>query len=158
VANDGGTASDAYLNIAKYATIDEAGATVSGMTSIYKYTVNGDAAWLTLSCYGAMSANDNQNWYQSDALTRYGNTWTATDVFAGQTAYFGSSSAYSIYGSGSQSFYVTNCTQSKALSRVAARVRQHCECMSARSMPTAPSQQQPLPPTPRQALMALSPR
>jgi len=115
VANDGGTASDAFLNIAKYATIDEAGATVSGMTSIYKYTVNGDAAWLTLSCYGAMSANDNQNWYQSDALTRYGNTWTATDVFAGQTAYFGSSSAYSIYGSGSQSFYVTNCTQAKAL-------------------------------------------
>ena len=115
VANDGGTASDAYLNIAKYATIDEAGADVSGMTSIYKYTVNGDAAWLTLSCYGAMSANDNQKWYQSDALTRYGNTWSATDVFAGQTAYFGNSSAYSIYGSGSQSFYVTNCTQAKAL-------------------------------------------
>ena len=114
-ANDGGTASDAYLNIAKYATIDEAGATVSGMSTIYKYTEQGDAAWLTLSCYGAMAANDNQNWYQSDALTRYGNTWTATDVFAGQTAYFGSNSAYSIYGSGSQSFYVTNCVQAKAL-------------------------------------------
>jgi hypothetical protein len=47
-AYEGGNASDSYLNIAKYATIDEAGAAVSGMTSIYKYTMLNDAAWLTL--------------------------------------------------------------------------------------------------------------
>ena len=116
-ANDGGTASDAYLNIAKYATIDEAGATVSSMLSIYKYTEynNDNCAWLTVSTYGAKQVDANQNWLETGSLNQYNNTWSATDIFLGQNAYFGTSTAYSIYGSGSQTFYVTNCTQAKAL-------------------------------------------
>lgn len=114
--NDGGTASDKYLNIAKYATIDEAGATVSGMSSIYKYTEYSDeaCAWLTVSNYGAMQADDNQNWLETSSLTSYSNTWSATDIFLGNGSYF-SSGGYSIYGSGSQTFYVANCTQVKSM-------------------------------------------
>ena len=116
-ANDGGTASDPYLNIAKYATIDEAGNSVSGMSTIYNYTeYPSDAcAWLTVSTYGAMQADANQNWLTTSSLTQYNNSWSATDIFLGQTAYFGSNQAYSVYGSGNQVFYVTNCTQAKAL-------------------------------------------
>ncbi|MBP5687891.1 MAG: S8 family serine peptidase [Muribaculaceae bacterium] len=113
-ANDGGTAADPYLNIAKYATIDEAGATVSGMSTIYKYTEDGDAAWLTVCNYGAFRADDTQNWYETSDLSQYTNTWSATDVFQGDDAYFGSNNSYSIYGNGSQTFYVTNCVQAKA--------------------------------------------
>ena len=116
IARDGGTASDAYLNIAKYATIDEAGASVSGMSSIYKYAEQDGAGWLTVSNYGALQADNNQAWLETSGLSQYGNTWTATDVFQGHSAYFTSSTGgYSIYGSGSQSFYVTNCSQAKAL-------------------------------------------
>lgn len=114
---DGGTASDNYLNIAKYATIDDAGATVSGMQTIYKYTEYSadDCAWLTLSNYGAKQTDANQNWLTSSSLSQYNNSWSASDIFPGQDAYFGSSQAYSVYGSGNQTFYVTNCTQVKAL-------------------------------------------
>ena len=116
-AREGGTASDAYLNIAKYATIDEAGATVSGMSKIYGYTEypSDGYAWLTIDTYGAMKVDANQNWLETSSLTQYNNSWDATDIFLGQTAYFGSNQAYSIYGSGNQVFYVTNCTQAKAL-------------------------------------------
>ena len=115
-AAEGGNASDAYLNIAKYETIGEAGATVSGMSNIYKYTeYSTDAcAWLTVCNYGAMQADANQNWLETTGLKSYSNTWTASDIFLGDDAYFGSNTSYSIYSSGSQSFYVTNCTQAKA--------------------------------------------
>ena len=112
----GGTASDLYLDIAKCATIDEAGATVSGMSTIYKYIEYEDdnVGWLTLSSYGAMKVDANQNWLTTTSLSQYNNSWNANDVFQGQSSYFGSSQAYSIYGSGNQTFYVTNCTQVKA--------------------------------------------
>ncbi len=116
-AREGGTASDAYLNIAKYATIDEAGVTVSGMSSIYKYTEYPEnaCAWLTMSNYGALQVDASQNWYATTSLSQYNNTWSATDIFPGNAAYFtNANSGYSIYGSGNQSFYVTNCTQAKA--------------------------------------------
>ena len=116
IARDGGTAADPYLNIASYETIDEAGATVDGMTTIYKYTEYEDqeSAWLTVSNYGAQKADATQNWLTSSSLTQYSNSWNASDVFPGQSTYFGSSQAYSVYGSGNQQFYVTNCTQVKA--------------------------------------------
>ena len=116
-ASDKGMASDPYLDLAKYETIDEAGATVSGMSSIYQYTEYeaNDCAWLTLSCYGAMKADDTQNWYSTTSLSQYTNDWTATDIFPGDAAYFGNNNSYSIYGSGNQTFYVTGCTQVKAL-------------------------------------------
>ena len=112
----GGAASDNYLNIAKYATIDEAGATVSGMSTIYKYTEYEDngCAWLTVSNYGAMQADANQNWLTTSSLSRYTNTWSASDIFLGNASYFSNNSGYSIYGNGNQTFFVTNCTQVKA--------------------------------------------
>lgn len=117
ICRDGGTASDSYLNIAKYTTIEEAGATVSGMETIYKYTEydEDECAWLTLSNNGVMQADATQNWYSSTSLTRYSNSWDASDIFPGDDAYYGSNSAYSVYGSGNQTFYVTNCNQVKAL-------------------------------------------
>ena len=117
VARDGGSAIDPYLNIANYETIDEAGATVSGMSTIYKYTEyeEEECAWLTLSNYGATKADASQNWYETSSLTQYSNDWDDSDIFLGDQAYFGSNNSYSVYGSGNQSFYVSNCTQVKAL-------------------------------------------
>lgn len=119
----GGTASDAYLNPTKYATIDEAGATVEGMETIYKYTedANGTGYWLTLSCYGVMKADATQNWFTNDVTdadntATYMNPWTATDIFQGPAAYFGDNTAYTAkykQPTKYQTFYVTYCTQVK---------------------------------------------
>jgi len=116
-----GTATDPYLNITKYATIDEAGATVDGMESIYKYTQQGTGYWLTVSNYGVMKTDETQNWFtntntDSDTGSEYTNAWTATDVFQGPSAYFGESAAYSAkykMPTKTQTFYVTFCTQVK---------------------------------------------
>ena len=117
IARDGGAATDPFLNIAYYETIDEAGANVSGMNTIYKFTEYEDqeCAWLTVSNYGAMMADETQNWISTSSLTRYTNSWNANDIFPGDAAYFGNGQGYSIYGSNDQSFYVTNCSQVKAL-------------------------------------------
>jgi hypothetical protein len=116
-----GTASDPYLNITKYATIDEAGATVDGMESIYKYTQEGGGYWLTLSNYGVMQTDETQNWFESttdlvDTGSQYTNAWTATDIFQGPSAYFGDNAAYTVkykQPTKTQTFYVTFCTQVK---------------------------------------------
>ena len=116
-----GTASDAYLNPIKYATIDQAGATVDGMETIYKYNeVNGNY-WLTLSCYGVMQTDATQNWFtneitDADNTSNYTGPWTATDIFQGPAAYFGSNTAYSAkykQPTKKQTYYVTYCTQVK---------------------------------------------
>ncbi|MBR5656845.1 MAG: S8 family serine peptidase [Prevotella sp.] len=106
-ASDGGTASDPYLNIAKYATIDDAGwskatsGTPTGVTNLYKYTEYPDAevAWLTLSVYGAWvgvySNNHPQKWIESSlgtsnayASTSWTYSATATDPYQGWNSYF----------------------------------------------------------------------
>lgn len=114
--SNGGTASDTYLNIAKYATIDEAGATVSGMSSIYKYTEYADdaCAWLTVSNYGAQQADANQNWFSIEKTKNTSTSWNANDVFLGDDSYFGSNTSYAAgWVEAYQHFYVTNCTQIK---------------------------------------------
>ena len=116
-----GTASDAYLNVTNYASIDQAGATVDGMETIYKYTQNGGEYWLTVSNYGVMQTDATQNWFENtvtdaDNGTQYTNAWTATDVFQGPSAYFGNNAAYSAkykQPTKTQAFYVTYCTQVK---------------------------------------------
>ena len=116
-ARDGGTASDPFLDLSQYETITEAGAAVTGMSAIYKYTEYEDqeCAWLTMSNYGAYKADTQQKWLETSSLSQYNNSWDATDIFLGDAAYFGSNQAYSIYGSGNQAFFVTNCIQAKAL-------------------------------------------
>ena len=94
-----GTASDPYLNVTNYTSIDQAGATVDGMQSIYKYTQQGGGYWLTLSNYGVMKTDATQNWFENtttdaDTGSQYTNAWTATDIFPGPSAYFGDNAAY----------------------------------------------------------------
>ena len=116
-ATDKGTAADPYLDIAKYETIDEAGATVSGMSTIYKYTEYDDdeCAWLTVSNYGALKSDATQNWFTIAGNEKTGTeSWGATDVFLGSSPYFGNSNAYyTDWNEDYQTFYVTNCSQVK---------------------------------------------
>lgn len=137
-ANDGGTASDAYLNIAKYATIDEAGWRTALVDHLYKYTEYEDnqVAWLTLPIYGGfvgaryatnsstIGSGQPQKWIEttlSNSNTYGGTTWTSnasvTNPFFGSSAYFTSATARAIgYDSRTNtsirnvSFYVTNTT------------------------------------------------
>ena len=102
---EGGSASDAYLNIARYASIDEAGWRTALVNSLYKYTVKEDdgVAWLTLPVYGAFVgaryADDSstvgsghpQTWIECSLGTNNtygGRTWSANDVLLGSGAYF----------------------------------------------------------------------
>ena len=140
-ANDGGTASDAYLNIAKYATIDEAGWRTALVDHLYKYTEYEDnqVAWLTLPIYGGfvgaryatnsstIGSGQPQKWIEttlSNSNTYGGTTWTSnasvTNPFFGSSAYFTSATARAIgYDSRTNtsirnvSFYVTNTTAVK---------------------------------------------
>ena len=118
-AAEGGNASDPYLNIAKYATIDEVGATVSGMSKIYKYTeYPSDAcAWLTVSYYGAQQADATQNWLNYEGTEKNAEgTWAANDIFPGSNGYFTGTAYYCNWNEAYQNFYVTNCSQVKQLS------------------------------------------
>ena len=114
MANDGGTASDPYLDIAKYETIDEAG--FSSLNKLYKYTEypEQDCAWLTVSNYGMMANTATQKWFTHGGEKKYGTeNWNATDVFLGNTAYFNGSGYYANWNEDYQTFYVTNCSQVK---------------------------------------------
>ena len=131
-ANDGGSATDAYLNIAKYATIDEAGWNTSYVNNLYKYSEasTGDAAWLTLPIYGAWVGcyynNHPQKWIKTNVTNvnnKYaGTTWDSSDELLGSSPYFTSASARAMgYNSRTNNtqetvtFYVTNTTAVKML-------------------------------------------
>ena len=109
-AMDGGSASDPYLNISRYATIDEAGWRTALVNTLYKYaefTDNG-CAWLTMPVYGGfVGANYTinsstysagagpQKWISSPIGTNNtytGTTWTntasVTKPFYGSSSYF----------------------------------------------------------------------
>ncbi len=131
-ASDGGTAADPYLNIAKYATIDEAGWNQKYVNNLYKYTEDTDngVAWLTMPVYGAWSTtyydSHPQKWIASNVNstqnTYTGKSWTASDVYQGSGEYFTSTIARGM-GNGSKyatspstvTFYVTNITAVKLL-------------------------------------------
>ena len=113
---DGGTASDPYLNLTKYETIDEAGWSTSDIQNLYRYTEreDQDCAWLTVSNYGVMMANSTQEWFDNNISESYSTSWNATDIFLGDDSYFGSKTSYACDWNGlNQYFYVTNCTQVK---------------------------------------------
>ncbi|MBQ6188376.1 MAG: S8 family serine peptidase [Prevotella sp.] len=141
-ASDGGTASDSYLNIAKYATIDEARWRTSLVRDLYKYTEyqDEDVAWLTMPLYGAFvgakyspssstfGSGNPQKWIETNVTstqnTYAGVTWEASDVLLGSSSYFadvsGTGKARAMgYNSSSNkneitvSFYVTNTTAVK---------------------------------------------
>ena len=107
-ASDGGTASDSYLNIAKYATIDEARWRTSLVRDLYKYTEyqDEDVAWLTMPLYGAFvgakyspssstfGSGNPQKWIETNVTSisntnvYAGVTWGASDVLLGSSSYF----------------------------------------------------------------------
>ena len=118
-AAEGGNATDPYLNIAKYNTIGQAGATVSGMSAIYKYNeYPSDAcAWLTVSNYGAHQVDANQNWLNCEGTAKSGNeSWNATDIFLGSSSYFSGTAYYANWNEAYENYYVTNCSQVKQYS------------------------------------------
>ena len=115
-ASDGGTASSAYLDIAKYVTIDEAGWNTSEIPNLYKYTdyPEEECGWLTVSNYGVVMADATQNWFTNSIIKTYETTWSGNDVFLGSESYFGNTTSYAANFNGNyQRFYVTNCTQVK---------------------------------------------
>ncbi len=117
-ANEGNTASDSYLDISKYETIDEAGWNTNDIRNLYKYTEyeNEECGWLTLSNYGVIKADATQNWFTNGGTVRTGSdTWTAIDVFPGSASYFTSEGQFADFSEDFQTFYVTNCSQVKQL-------------------------------------------
>lgn len=117
-SNDGGTASDAYLNVAKYKTIDDAGWATSSVDNYYTYTEYADdnVAWLTVPSYGVMQSTSYQKWTAASSATSYSSSWSATDIFPASSSYFTSATSRAVYsssGSASQTFYVTNVTAAK---------------------------------------------
>lgn len=133
-ADNSGSASDKYLDLAKYATIDQAGWRTALVTQLYAYTpdaTNG-VAWLTLPVYGAFvganyqtnsstydAGNGPQKWIEAPlgtSNTYAGVSWSANGNFKGSSTYFSGTTARAIgYNSSSNtavrnvSFYVTNC-------------------------------------------------
>lgn len=131
-ANNGGTASDPFLNIAKYATIDKAGWNTAYVNNLYKYTEyeEDEVAWLTLPVYGAWVGtyynNHPQKWIESDVTNtnnKYaGTSWNDSGELLGSSTYFTSASARAMgYNSRTNStketfsFYVSNTTAVKLL-------------------------------------------
>ncbi len=131
-AQDGGTASDAYLNIAKYKTIDEAGWNTGYVNNLYKYTEyeSAECAWLTLPVYGAWSAcyynSHPQKWIKTNVTNtnnKYaGTTWNSNPELLGSSSYFTKTTARGMgynsrtnYTQETVTFYVTNTTAVKLL-------------------------------------------
>lgn len=135
--SNGGTASDAYLNIAKYATIDEAGWNTSLVNKLYDYKEyeSDEVAWLTLPMYGAFvgakysttsttfNSGNPQKWIETSVSQSNqcgSTTWSATDIYLGSNNYFTSATAMAV-GTNSRNstteksvtFYVTNTTAVK---------------------------------------------
>lgn len=111
-ANDGGTASDPFLNINKHATIGDTGWTT------YKYTpyADDDVAWLTFPAAEAYTHDDSQQWFSASSVSTTSASWNASVPFLGSGAY-GTSRAVnnsgSMWGGSSTTtltFYVTSCT------------------------------------------------
>ncbi|MBO4814481.1 MAG: S8 family serine peptidase [Muribaculaceae bacterium] len=136
IANDGGTASDNYLNIAKYATIDTAGWNTTYVNKLYQYKDYEDTneGWLTIPVYGAWVGvyynNHPQQWIQSNVTNtsnKYaGSTWNSNAELLGSSVYFtgtsGNGSARAMgynsrnnYTQETVTFYVTNTTAVKLL-------------------------------------------
>lgn len=129
------TASDNYLDIANYTSIDNAGWRTSLINNLYKYTedAENECAWLTLPVYGAfvgaryatnsstVGSGHPQKWIECSlgtSNTYGGTTWNNTSPFCGSSTYFTSTTARAIgYNSRtnttarSVSFYVTNITE-----------------------------------------------
>lgn len=111
------SANSSYLDIANYAAMAEAGNIPDGMRAVYVYTEypEEEAAWLTLSAWGAWQDDAAQDWVTVDATYSYNTRWTAqADAhMLGHDAYF-DAGVKVIDSESTETFYVTNCTQAIA--------------------------------------------
>ncbi|MBQ9187035.1 MAG: InlB B-repeat-containing protein [Prevotella sp.] len=111
------TASDVYLDLANYATIDEAGFGTNNSSSALSY-YDEETNWLTVCGYVASVSTSKQKWITtagSPGADSSKGGWTATDVFKGHSAYF--SSGYRtlcVQKAKTISFKVTSCTEIRA--------------------------------------------
>ena len=112
-----GDASSTYLNIANYATIDQAGIN-SGAYKMYGYSETSGKGYLVVSAWEAYKSKGNQTWVTDTGESNQNGAWDATGVFLGSDFYFkkeGSSNktANSAKTSSERaySFKVTNCTE-----------------------------------------------
>ncbi len=117
-ASDGGTASDSYLNIAKYATISDAGWNKTLVDSLYRYTEYEDdgVAWLTLPVYGGFVGAK----YATDETSiGSGNpqAWIKSNITSTSGSYTGNLSwaAYSPYMLGYSAYYYTTDANPRAI-------------------------------------------
>ncbi len=101
-AQDIGAASDPFLKVTKYSTIDEAGWNTTYVNTLYKYTEykTDKVAWLTLPLYGAWSSvyydSHPQKWIETSLgnnNTYGGTSWSASDKCLGSSTYFTSATA-----------------------------------------------------------------
>nr|MCR5314142.1 S8 family serine peptidase [Bacteroidaceae bacterium] len=114
----GGTASDNYLDLHKYSTIDDAG--VYGVNNFYSIVNDGNKSWISIPAYGAYYSAGDQAWISSSNIYTVRTTWSRADVFGGYSSFFSSSNSSraitsSSYGStaATETFYVTNCSAVK---------------------------------------------
>ena len=112
-----GDASSTYLNIANYATIDDAGIN-SGAYKMYGYSENAGKGYLVVSAWEAYKSKDKQKWVTDTGESNQNGAWDATSVFLGSNFYFtkeGSSNKTANSAKTSSvraySFKVTNCTE-----------------------------------------------
>lgn len=111
----GGEASDNYLNLHKYSTVESVGYSTR-VENLIAYTVQEDgSAWMTMSPYGAYCSIDTQKWIYCSKNAYYRTTWSAEDIFLGSGAYFASggyalASNQYLTAPAIQTYYVYNCT------------------------------------------------
>lgn len=120
-ADNSGSASDQYLDIAKYATIDQAGWNNTYVNNLYVYQEDqtNSVGWLKMPVYGAWTASTQatfntgthgQAWIKTNTTTHsasstqnsgrngtyYQGTWTANDIHLASGSFFTSASARSL--------------------------------------------------------------
>ena len=125
-ATDGGKATDSFLNLKKYASIDDTEWTATTIDKFYIYTEYPDdnVAYLTMTAYvSALTITKNsQGWMDRAGTTTVGKTWSASDIFLGSSAYFSSGQSAKAKGrsvtNGTEEhtciYYITDCTGVKA--------------------------------------------
>ena len=111
------TATDKYLDLYNYATVDMAGWNTDKIDHIYQNTVRSTNLWVTMSVYGLVYGEGSNNWLDYSNETTTDMTWTIVNgdgFFLGSSAYFSSTTARA-FGSNTStervvSVYVTNIT------------------------------------------------
>ncbi len=111
------TATDSYLDVTNYASINTAGFNTNVIDKLYYWDEN--SGTLVVNVFGAYQSLTNQTWVTVDGSGSSARTWTAPDgsVFKGSSYYFTTKSAKTATGNTDRTykFAVTNVTEVSAL-------------------------------------------